>query len=54
MVALIEQESIAAWIWQPVPATMVMAVRGGGATVTAPPFDATPRPTEALANCTVS
>jgi len=34
MVALIEQgETTAAWIWQPVPATMVMAVPGGGTTV---------------------
>ena len=34
MVALIEQgETTAAWIWQPVPATMVTAVRGGGTTV---------------------
>jgi fructose-1,6-bisphosphatase/inositol monophosphatase family enzyme len=34
MVALIEKgETTAAWIWQPVPATMVMAVRGSGTTV---------------------
>lgn len=43
MVALIEKGgTTAAWIWQPVPATMVIAARGGGTTVDGVPVRRAP------------